>query len=140
MIQCINEIKTSQSGSCSKRRATKTILKQDSSKTVPLPSPPQIRSSLCRICGYLSSLGFIVWLAGTVPASLPPSSAAFLSASPHVSTETRGKSFRSIFKQNRCYNTKTVESTLPPLCLVWLLVGRPFASHVPLYPPVYRVK
>ena len=65
-------------------------------------------SSLCRICGYLSSWGFIVRLAGAVPASLPPPSAAFLSASPHLSTETRGKSFRSIFKWNRCYNTKTV--------------------------------
>ena len=59
-------------------------------------------------------------LPGAVPSSLPPSSAAFPSASPHLSTETMGKSFRSIFKRNRCYNTSRLdlESTLPLLCLV----------------------
>ena len=119
MMRCINEIVQVEAEAAAKQQATKIITKQDSSKTVPFPSP-QTRSSLCRICGYLLSWGFVIWLAGAVPSSLPPSSAAFPSTSPHLSTETRGKSFRSIFKQNRCYNTSRLdlESTLPPLCLV----------------------
>ena len=106
MIQCINEIKQVEAEAAAKGEQPKTISKHDSSEAVPLPSPPQTRCSLCRICGYLSSWGFVVRVAGTVPPSFPSSSAAFLSASPHLPTEIWGKSFRSIFKQNRLLQYK----------------------------------
>ena len=77
-----------------------------------------------------------------VPAPWPPSFPYSPCVSPHLSTETRGESFRSIFKRNRCCNTKTghleSRSILPPaFVLANCMPGRPadqeFCQHLPGY-------
>ena len=81
------------------RESKQRLHGRDSNETVPLPLPfpPQRRSSLCKTCVYLLSSGFFGH-STAVLSTLPPSSPSSPSFSPHLPTETRGESVRSIFQ------------------------------------------
>ena len=94
-------------------------------------------SSLCRTCVYLLSSGFFGPLSPSVPSTLPPSSPSSPSFSPHLPTETRGESFRSIFQAKQVLHKDWTSRIYPTSTLSCLTVGgQPFSPYVLLHLPV----
>ena len=114
MQTCIDEIK----------RIEAEAAGRDSNETVPLPLPfpPQRRSSLCRTCVYQLSSGFFRPLSPSVPSTLPPSSPSSLSFSPHLPTEIMGESFRSIFQAKQVLHKDWTSRIYPTSTLSCLTV------------------
>ena len=94
MIQCINEINQVEAEAAAKGELPKLSQNKIQAKQYLFPLLRQ--GALFVEFADIYHPGASLY--GAVPSSLPPSSAAFPSASPHLSTKTRGKSFRSIFK------------------------------------------